>query len=558
MKKILYIVILSGILPLNVWAQVGYVGIEDEIYEYLNRMQTIEVISNYNSFELPKTRNEIKSYLVEIINNYEKLDRIDQNKLADFVAEFEFDLVSTLQKSETLVPSLNLNYLFSGNEKYIYTYHNNNGTSIFLNFLGKADYLHLSDIANKVNSNSTLYRFGGNFRGSFYNIIGFEINTTNGSFFGNKDLAKSFSSLKYNYKFNRTTSSDLGDNFFDETSTYLTLENSYLKLKIGNDRKLIGHGINKVILSDNAPRMDYISLNLNYEAFNFSFFHGKLLGMQTVNLDPIQGNINLVNDKYLAYHRFGFNPSRHLNLGLGEMIIYANRNIDFAYLNPFNFYKSAEHANQDRDNTFLFFDLQNNSFNKLKLYSTILIDDIDFGKIGKGWYGNQTLLSIGAYSSQLYYLIPLDLELQYIKIDPYVFSHRIYDNNFTNSNFNLGSVLEPNSSSTSINIYYRPHYRVNINLGFSYTVHGANTISDNGEIINYGGDINLGHRVNDSEEVYFLQGEKEIFREYHFKTEIEPIKSWIFSLVLNYSKKTLARSQYPQELFATFSLYIKL
>ncbi len=533
-------------------------GIEDEIYEYLNRMQTIEVISNYNSFELPKTRNEIKSYLVEIINNYEKLDRIDQNKLADFVAEFEFDLVSTLQKSETLVPSLNLNYLFSGNEKYIYTYHNNNGTSIFLNFLGKADYLHLSDIANKVNSNSTLYRFGGNFRGSFYNIIGFEINTTNGSFFGNKDLAKSFSSLKYNYKFNRTTSSDLGDNFFDETSTYLTLENSYLKLKIGNDRKLIGHGINKVILSDNAPRMDYISLNLNYEAFNFSFFHGKLLGMQTVNLDPIQGNINLVNDKYLAYHRFGFNPSRHLNLGLGEMIIYANRNIDFAYLNPFNFYKSAEHANQDRDNTFLFFDLQNNSFNKLKLYSTILIDDIDFGKIGKGWYGNQTLLSIGAYSSQLYYLIPLDLELQYIKIDPYVFSHRIYDNNFTNSNFNLGSVLEPNSSSTSINIYYRPHYRVNINLGFSYTVHGANTISDNGEIINYGGDINLGHRVNDSEEVYFLQGEKEIFREYLLRTEIEPIKSWIFSLGLNYSKKTLARSQYPQELFATFSLYIKL
>jgi hypothetical protein len=558
MKKILYIVILSGILPLNVWAQVGYVGIEDEIYEYLNRMQTIEVISNYNSFELPKTRNEIKSYLVQIINNYEKLDRIDKNKLADFVAEFEFDLVSTLQKSETLVPSLNLNYLFSENEKYIYTYHNNNGTSIFLNFLGKADYLHLSDIANKVNANSTLYRFGGNFRGSFYNIIGFEINTTNGSFFGNKDLAKSFSSLKYNYKFNRTTSSDLGDNFFDETSTYLTLENSYLKLKIGNDRKLIGHGINKVILSDNAPRMDYISLNLNYEAFNFSFFHGKLLGMQTVNLDPIQGNINLVNDKYLAYHRFGFNPSRHLNLGLGEMIIYANRNIDFAYLNPFNFYKSAEHANQDRDNTFLFFDLQNNSFNKLKLYSTILIDDIDFGKIGKGWYGNQTLLSIGAYSSQLYYLIPLDLELQYIKIDPYVFSHRIYDNNFTNSNFNLGSVLEPNSSSTSINIYYRPHYRVNINLGFSYTIHGANTISDNGEIINYGGDINLGHRVNDSEEVYFLQGEKEIFREYHLKTEIEPIKSWIFSLVLNYSNKTLARSQYPQELFSTFSLYIKL
>ncbi len=558
MKKILYIILIATLFPLMVSAQVGYVEVEDEIYVYLNRMQTIGIISNYNSFELPKTRKEIKNHLIEIITKYEKLDRIDQNKLADFMTEFEFDLVSTLNNSESLIPNLESNPLYSDKEKYIYSYHNTDGTSFFLNFIGKAYYLHLSDLENKVNSNSTLYRFGGNFRGTFYNKIGFEINTTNGSFIGNKDLAKSYSSLKYNYKFNRTTSSDLGDNYFDETSAYLAFDYDFLKLKIGNDRKLIGHGVNKVLLSDNAPRMDYLSLNLNYKSFNFSFFHGKLLGGQTVNSDPLQGNINLVNDKYLAYHRFGFNPSKHFNFGVGEIIIYSNRNIDFAYLIPFNFYKSAEHANQDRDNTFLFFDLQNNSIDKLKIYSTILIDDLDFGKIGKGWYGNQTLLSIGAYSSQFYNIVPLDIELQYVKIDPYVFTHRIYDNNFTNSNFNLGSVLEPNSSSTSLDFYYRPHYRVNISLGFSYTVHGANTYLDNADIINYGGDIDLGHRVDDSEEVYFLQGENEILREYRFKTDIEPIKSWIFSMELNYSKNTLARSQHPQELFTTFSLYIKL
>lgn len=558
MKKIFFIILIFSIFPVTIFAQARYVEVEDEIYTYLNRMQIIGVITNYNSFELPKTRKQIKNHLVEIISNYEKLDRIDQDKLADFIAEFEYDLALTLHKSESLIPDFNFNYIFSKKEKYVYSYHKYNGTSFFLNFIGKTDYLHLSDIENKTYSNSTLYRFGGIFSGTLFNKIGFEINTTNGSFFGNKDLAKSFSSLKYNYKFNRNTSSDLGDNFFDETSAYLTYDDEFINLKIGNDRKLIGHGINKVLLSNNAPRMNYISLNLNYKIFSFSFFHGKLLGMQTVNSDNVQGDINIVNDKYLAYHRFGFKPSRHFNFGIGEMIIYANRNIDFAYLNPFNFYKSAEHANQDRDNTFLFFDIQNNSFNKLKLYSTLLIDDIDFGKIGSGWYGNQTLLSIGAYSSQLYNLFPLDIELQYIKIDPYVFTHRIDDNNFTNSKFNLGSVLEPNSSSTSFNFYYRPHYRVNVNLGFSYTVHGANRLSGKNEIINFGGDINLGHRVNDSEEVYFLKGEKEIFREYRLKAEIEPIKSWIFSLELNYSKKTLARSQYLQELFSTFSLNIKL
>ena len=558
MKKILYIFLIFSYFPLPHFAQVGYVEVKDEIYDFLNRMQTLGVLSEYNSFELPKSRKEIKKHLVELFANYEKLDKIDQNKLADFISEFEYDLISTVNNYESLIPKLDFYYLFSEKEKYIYSYHNKDGNSFFLNLIGKADYLHLSDIEVEKNYNSVLYRFGGIFRGTLFNYVGFEVNTTNGSFFGNKDLAKSYSSLKYNYKFNRTTSSDLGDNYFDETSAYLAYDHDHIKLKIGNDRQLIGHGLNKILLSDNAPRMDYISLNLNYRAFNFSFFHGKLLGNQNVNSDPIQGSINLVNDKYMAYHRFGFNPSKHFNFGAGEIIIYANRNIDFAYLNPFNFYKSAEHANQDRDNTFLFFDIQNNSLNNLKLYSTILIDDIDFGKIGKGWYGNQTLISLGAYSSHLYNIVPLDIELQYIKVDPYVFTHRIYDNNFTNSSFNLGSVLEPNSSSTSLNFYFRPHHRVNINLGFSYTVHGANQISEKGEVTNYGGDINLGHRVDDSEIIYFLQGEKEIFRNYRLKSEIEPIKSWIFSLELNYSKNTLARSQHPQELFTTFSLYIKL
>jgi len=553
-----FILIFIIFLPKTLISQVGYVPIDDEIYQFLDRMQTLNVISDYNSFELPKTRKSIKNHLVTIINNYENLDKIDQNKLSDFITEFELDLASTLSKSESLIPKVNFNYLLSNQEKYIYSYYNTNGSSFFVNFIGKFDYLHKSNITSDKNSNSILYRFGGEFNGTFYNRIGFSVNSTNGSFKGNKTLAQDFSSLKYNYKFNRETSSEIGDNFFDETSAFLAADYEFIQMKIGNDRKVIGHGKHKVLLSDNAPRMDYISLELKYKALNFSFFHGKLLGNQIIEWDSIQGGINKVTDKYIAYHRFNFNPSKHINFSIGEMIIYANRNVDYSYLNPFNFYKSAEHANQDRDNTFLFFDFQNNSVDNLKLYSTILIDDIDFGKLGKGWYGNQSLISIGAYSSHLYNLIPLDFEIQYIKIDPYVFTHRIYENSYTNSNFNLGSELQPNSSSTNIDLYYRPHHRVNINIGFSYKLHGANILDSNGDLIsNFGGDILVGHRVEDPEEVYFLQGEMEIFREYYFQTIIEPIKNWHFLFNLKFANNSLARSQHKQELFGTFSLYTK-
>jgi hypothetical protein len=59
-------------------------------------------------------------------------------------------------------------------------------------------------------------------------------------------------------------------------------------------------------------------------------------------------------DKFLVYHRIGFNINRHFNFGVGEFIIYGRRGIDLSYLNPFAFYKSIEHSNRDRDNSMLF------------------------------------------------------------------------------------------------------------------------------------------------------------------------------------------------------------
>ena len=555
-SSILFFVILTVNLT---FSQVGYISVDDEIYPFLNRMNSVGIISNYNSFEIPKTRKELKKHLITVFSNFDKLDKIDRNKLSDFITEFEVDLINNLENSKNFIPEFNFEYLISEKEKYLYSFSDNDGSSLFINFIGKVDYLHQSDYVENNKSNAFLYRFGGDISGTIFNSVGFGINSTNGSFSGNKKLAQNYSSLRYNFKFNAESSSELGDSFFDETSAFLAYEKDFIKLKVGNDRKLIGYGNKKVIIGNDAPRMDYLSLDLTYKSLDFSFFHGKLLGTKSYLYDEIQGGKNVVSDKYLSYHRFGLNLSRHFNFAVGEMIIYSNRNIDFSYLSPFNFYKSAEHANQDRDNTFLFLDFQNNSIDKLKLYSTILIDDIDFGKIGSGWYGNQSLISIGAYSSQLYNIIPIELEFQYIKIDPYVFSHRFLDNNYTNSDFNLGSNLMPNSTSTNLFIYYRPHYRINLFAGYTYTIHGANIKDEYGNtLVNYGGDTMLGYRVGDSEEVYLLNGDKEIFREFQLSASFEPIKNWIFSLKLDYSNNSISRSQHSERLFTTFSFYTQL
>ena len=65
-------------------------------------------------------------------------------------------------------------------------------------------------------------------------------------------------------------------------------------------------------------------------------------------------------DKYVALHRIGVKLSPLFSFGIGEMVVYSNRSIDAAYLNPIIFFESVQRSRKDRDNTFLVFDATSN------------------------------------------------------------------------------------------------------------------------------------------------------------------------------------------------------
>ncbi len=266
-------------------------------------------------------------------------------------------------------------------------------------------------------------------------------------------------------------------------------------------------------------------------------------GIITAYTDSVQGSIKNSDDKYLGYHRFGFNISKDFSFGLGEMIIYSGRSVDFTYLNPFNFYKSVEHANQDRDNSLLFVDFQNNSFAGLKVNGTVLIDDIDFGKVGKGWFGNQLLYNLTLYSSNLYKFVPVEFYMQYLRCEPYVYTHRIHNNSYTSFNYNLVNPILPNSDKFILRINYNPYYRLKLSLDVNFSRHGANELNDDGTVkTNYGGDVLVGHREFDKTEVYFLEGLREYYRSISFCTNYEPVNNYYFILNIVYENNSLANS----------------
>jgi hypothetical protein len=535
------------------FAQNDYVSVDNPVYNFLERMEALHIIKGYNSFELPKPRKDVVKYLKDVIASENKLDQIDVKILQDFKVEFEYELYGTLQNSQSIIGHDNYD-LTSQKAKYLFYYTEPNKASIFINLTGEGEGIFENDFQDRNNLSTTLGVIGGQITGSFLNHFGFSLSATNGNAFGNKEVAHLRDDIRQNFKFNERTN----EAFFDETLGYLTADFDVIRFKFGRDKIKIGYGPMKSLIDTYAPPFDYIGFDINYDFFTFSYFHGQLLGNTTFQPDSINGGINVISQKYIGYHRIGFDLSDVLNIGAGEMIIYGDRPLDLSYLNPFVFYKSIEHSNQDRDNSFLFFDMNDRSIKGMKIFSTLLLDDYDFSKIGTSWYANETIFDLGIFSSNLYNIIPADITVEYTRIAPYVHTHRTGNTNFTNNGYDLGSSLQPNSELLLGEISYRLNYRTNLDLSFKYILHGANPVLPDGTIINVGGDESLGHRLFDSNSSKLLDGDLEYSRITSASLIYEPIKQYFISLKLVYLNESLQNSVYRNQLQTFFDISVKL
>lgn len=513
--------------PTILFAQVGFVEIDNPVYPFLDRMNSLQLISCYNPFEKPFSRKQIAGFLINIRQNEAKVSEIDKMILSKLLSEFDYE-IKLNDKSQSLYPNLDFKYLLSESEKYLYVYNDYSNFNFFVNGLLGTSYFF--KIGEDFNNNTSIVNFGVKFRGTLAEKIGFYFKVTNGTFFGNKSLAQQLDELKYNFKFTKEKDINLGQSYFDFTEGYLMYESNLIKIKIGRDRENIGHGKVKTILGVNAPLFDYFNLRFNYKFFNFSYMHGKLLGQQIVKIDSVFNPINTIDDKYLVYHRFGIFPNHYFNLGFGEIIIYSNRSFDLSYLNPFNFYKSIEHSNQDRDNSIMFFDFRLNIFKGIILYSSLMIDDLDFGKLGTNWYGNKFMTEFGS-EILLCHKIPTSYSFQYLKIDPYFYSHHLASNNYTNFNYSLSNEYQPNSYLLLNAFSCRFSADISMEFIYKYSEHGSNIYDKNSDLlINYGGNILEGHKPFDSEYVNFLAGEKEILRSFELNFDYEFIKNYFFKV----------------------------
>jgi len=316
--------------------------------------------------------------------------------------------------------------------------------------------------------------------------------------------------------------------YHDETVAYLIFKLPYFNVMFGKDKNKWGPGFHgNLALSDYATSYDQIKFQVKYWRIKFTSLTGFL------RTYPVMIENGQTLSRSLAAHRLELNLSRRFQLGLQETVIYGHRRLEPAYLNPIMFYRSAEHYLAHEDNVTMGLDVDWSAIKNLKLYGELFIDDITTTELGSGYYGNKLGYLAGGYYLNCFSVPNLDLRLEYARIRPYVYTHKLPITTYQHFTTTLGHRIGPNSDDIFIQLKYRFSKALSFTSGFEYQRWGANTDS-----VNYGRDIAFAHRYFDPEEVDFLEGKRQNLKSISLGIRYELFRN--FYLVIKYDWKKLA------------------
>ncbi len=517
-----------------VFSQSDNIPVGDPVYNFLKRMQVQGIITNYDDSILPLTRKQIIDFLNIVDHNRELLDEVDFNYLSILKKTYYLNHNSVLIFND--FPGHFFNNLLSDSLKHLYQYKDSNYTFIINPVLR---YKYIYD--NELKNNSGLFEFGGEVIGGYHDWLGFYVYGTNGIQSGDRNVALADKRVRHSYTFTNT-----GRNNFDYTLGYINIVKDQFQIEAGREELLWGNGyINKMIISNNAQPFDFLKFRMGYKSLNYTFLHAWLVQKPfEIPIDKNYGNFKSKNSKYLAISRLQFKPGSQFQMSASQLIIYSNRPLELSYLNPFLFWESAQRSLNDLDNSFLALESRINPIKGVEFSASILFDDINFDKIFKGKWStinNGSGWQIGAFITNPLTWKRLSIKIDYMQFRPFLFTHPGLPGalTYTNNGELIGADLQPNSTRISIESNFRATSRLNMSLGFQYTLHGKNVMDKDGNLIfNVGGDVFQPARVDDPEFIYLLSGDLQKDMKLYYEAEYQFLLGYYLVFHISYARES--------------------
>ena len=395
---------------------------------------------------------------------------------------------------------------------------------------------------------------GFTFWGTLGNKLGYYLNSRDTKEHGTRSYPTSSRITWPRYGFARGHGTHI---YHDETIAYLFLSIPHLDFEVGKNQNRWGPGhTGSLMLNDYATSYDQIKLAVSFWKAKFTYLHGFLHQYPPLPLTSYESNgveRQIVANKYVAAHRLEMAPTPWLNFALHETILYGERGVELAYLNPIMFYRSAEHFLGDRDNAMMGADLEARPVRGLRLYGELLVDDFSVARLGESWYGNKTAWLAGLHATDPFGLPSSDWHLELVHLDPYVYSHTFPINVYQNYATSLGHWAAPNSELLHFEWLFWPQRQWRFRFIAEQYRHGANP-----DDRNVGGDIDRAFHVMDAQTVFFLDGIRERRRRFRLDASYELFRNLRVKAALEHTDFENAPATNGRLPVSTWSFFLAL
>ena len=246
------------------------------------------------------------------------------------------------------------------------------------------------------------------------------------------------------------------------------------------------------ILSGRAPAVPMISLQLTpCKWFQFDYFHAWLVSnvvdstysyTENTTKDSVPAINYRPTNKFMAANMFTFVPlaslsnrriANLLSISLGNSIIYAERNIQAAYLIPIAFYKSLDHlltkgvATQNQ-NSQAFASISIRPVQHLHLYGSFYLDEFALKRLKPSNKEHNPISYLMGFNWSGWPVKGLSLKAEFMRSYIACYTHSIDALTWESNSYNMGHYMGDNAQSIYAELAYRPIRGMMLKLSYTH------------------------------------------------------------------------------------------
>lgn len=462
-KKLLILFLLCFVSPqIQVFSQTIFEPIQNPIYNYLERISS-KVAIQYSDVVSPITRGSIYVFLKEIKTNKDRLNKLEKKELNCYLEEFN-DIIRSVSKFN----------------RFATYYYSNSNFILNLNPIIKIGYNQTG------NFNAYFYAWGARLTGKYSDWFGAFLDFTDNAEIGEAINRKKFLTSETGYWNNKTFSNRIE---YSDVKAGITIAWKWGNVSLLKDYFQWGSGkYGNLIHSTKSSSYPHIKLELHpTEWLSFRYVHGWLNSnipdsiyyYPTTREHPDGETIfrEKYKDKYFAANLLTISPAKFFEFSLGNAVIYEYPSPKPEYLIPFNLFKFQDH-NAGRDNNFgnngqIFVDFVLRYPTEFKFYSSFFLENASISEIldgdwAKTWFG----YTLG-FTKVNMFLDNFDFNIEYTKINPWVYEHYIPTLTYKHIDHELGHWIGQNADLLRIQIDSQPLFGLHISLFYEYVRKGG-------------------------------------------------------------------------------------